>query len=224
MVFGTLGYMAAQQGVAVTEVLAGGPSLVFVVFPEAISLMPAFNAVIAVLFFGMLLTLAIDSAFSIFEAVAASVRDRFPNTSQAKVAFSIMALAFIAGLLFVTKGGLYALDIVDHFVINYGIILIGVLEAILVGWVWRGHKLREFINEHSAWKLGGLWDFAIRFITPVFLIGLLIWNIVNEIRVPYEGYPASALIYLGVLPLVLAPIAAVVIEKLTSRPRSEKAA
>ena len=51
VVFGTLGYLALQQNLPVTEVVAGGPGLVFVVFPEALNLLPAFNSIMAVLFF-----------------------------------------------------------------------------------------------------------------------------------------------------------------------------
>ncbi len=96
VVFGTLGYMALQQSVPVSEVLAGGPGLVFVVFPEAINLLPALNAFIGVLFFGTLLTLAIDSAFSLLEAVSVSVRDRMPNTPIKKIALVITFIGIVA--------------------------------------------------------------------------------------------------------------------------------
>jgi len=216
VVFGTLGYMALQQGVPVTEVLAGGPSLVFVVFPEAIGLLPAFNALIAVVFFGMLLTLAVDSAFSLFEGVSASIRDRFPETPHSKIAFSLMALMFVAGLLFVTKGGLYALDIVDHFIISYGVIIIGILEAVIVGWLWKSNELKKFIEERSEWKLGALWDVSIKYIIPIFLTVLLVLNLKSEIANPYEGYPTVALVYLGILPMILVPVIAYVVDRLTT--------
>lgn len=216
VVFGTLGYMALQQGVGVTEVLAAGPGLVFVVFPQAINLLPAFNAVIAVFFYGMLLTLAIDSAFSLFEGVAASIRDRFPQVPQIKIVFALIVLMFFASLIYITKGGLYALDIVDHFVVDYGLVVVGILEAIIVGWLWKGNKLRQFINQHSEWKLGKLWDISIKFIIPVFLIVLLILNLVDEFRTPYEGYPTAALFYLGILPMLLVPVIAVLVDKFTT--------
>jgi len=215
VVFGTLGYMALQKGVPIPDVIAGGPALAFVVFPEAISLLPAFNTLIGVLFFGMLLSLAIDSAFSLLEAFAVALRDRFPKTSTKKVAFILSVIGFTSGLAYTTGAGLYYLDIVDHFIVNYGLVIIGILEALIVGWFWKGGELKKFINERSEWKLRGWWDASIKFVIPVFLTILLVWNIINELKIPYEGYPSWALLYIGILPLVLVPLIAYAVDRLT---------
>lgn len=217
VVFGTLGYMALQQGVPVAEAAAGGPGLVFIVFPEAINLLPALNSVIAVLFFGMLLMLAVDSAFSLFEALAVSVRDRFKNTNTKKIAFVITFFGILAGLFYSTKSGLYFLDITDHFIVSYGLVIMGILEAIIIGWVWKSNELIKFIKEHSEIHLEKLWLFSIRWFTPLFLGVLLVWNIYNELQTPYEGYPTTALIYVGLLPILLAPVVGYALDKLTSK-------
>jgi NSS family neurotransmitter:Na+ symporter len=75
-VFATLGFMAAKQGVPVAEVAAAGPSLAFIAFPQALSMMP-WAGLFSLIFFVALLSLAIDSAFSLVEAVTSVVRDRF---------------------------------------------------------------------------------------------------------------------------------------------------
>ena len=217
VVFGTLGYMALQQGVPVSDVVAGGPALPFVVFPAAINLLPAMNALIAVLFFGMFFALALDSAFSLLEALAISVKDRFPKTPTSKIAFILMIVGVIGGLLFSTQGGLYMLDILDHFIVNYGLIIVGILEATIVGWIWKGNDLKEFVNKNSDVKFGFWWDASIKFIIPIFLTVLLILNIKEELSAPYEGYPESALFYVGVLPLLLTPLIAYGLDRLTSK-------
>jgi NSS family neurotransmitter:Na+ symporter len=214
-IFGTLGYMAQQTGTAITEVVAGGPSLAFVVFPKAISLLPAFNALIAILFFGTLLLLALDSAFSILESVAKVFQDRFPNTTTAKITFVVSILGFLGGIIFSTGAGLYVLDIVDHFVLNYGLVAVALMECIAVGWIWKGSELRDFINKHSNWKVGISWDIAIKVIAPLFLVILLGWNVYTEFQEPYEGYPIWALLWLGVVPLILTPFIAWLLDWLT---------
>lgn len=217
VVFGTLGYMALQQGVPVTEVVAGGPALAFVTFPMAISLLPALNTLIAVIFFVMVLTLGIDSAFSLLEAFAVAVKDRFKAVSSKKIAFVLCVIGVITGMVFTTHAGLYYLDIVDHFVVSYGLVIAGLLEAIVVGWFWKGDALKKFINEHSDWKIGIGWDFAIKIVAPVFLTILLVLNIITEIKEPYEGYPTWALVYCGLLVIVLAPFVGVVVDKLAPK-------
>jgi len=217
VVFGTLGYMALQQGVAVNEVVAGGPGLVFVVFPEAINLLPALNSVIAVLFFGMLLMLALDSAFSLLEALAVSIRDRFGGVSTKKVAFVITFFGILAGIFYSTKSGLYFLDITDHFIVSYGLVIMGILEAIIVGWMWKSDELVKFIKKRSDIHFEKLWLFSIRWFTPLFLGILLIWNVYTELQAPYEGYPVTALIYVGLIPIILAPIVGLILDKLTTK-------
>lgn len=60
VVFTTLGHMAKVQGKTVDTVITGGPGLVFVTYPQAISLMP-YAPFWAIIFFFMLFTLGIDS-------------------------------------------------------------------------------------------------------------------------------------------------------------------
>ncbi len=55
--------MAKVQGKSVENVIQQGPGLVFVTYPQAISMMP-FAPFWAVIFFFMLFTLGIDSTVS----------------------------------------------------------------------------------------------------------------------------------------------------------------
>jgi neurotransmitter:Na+ symporter, NSS family len=216
-VFGTLGFMANQQGVPVTEVVAGGPALVFVVLPQALAMIPVFTKLFAVLFFATIVMLAIDSAFSILEGIAVAWRDRFPEYSSKKLTLWLAGVVFILGIPFISGAGLYYLDIVDHFVVNYGLVIMGLTEALIVGWLWKGNELLNFINERSRFKLGTGWKFSIKVLTPVFLITLLVINIINEFKEPYEGYPVWALVFIGALPIILAPLISWILDRATTR-------
>lgn len=220
-VFGTLGYMAQAQGMAISEVVAGGPSLVFVVLPAAITLLPALAGLFAFMFFATVSMLAIDSAFSILEGIAAGFKDALPDISTEKTALGLAAVVFIFGLPFVTDGGLYLLDIVDHFTVSYGLVAIGALEAGLVGWFY-GDELREYINERSKWHIGEWWNIAVKYVIPLFLAALFVINVVNELQAPYEGYPVWALLTIGVLPILLAPAIAYGIDYFLTK-KSEEA-
>tara|TARA_B100002051_G_C16741729_1_gene644733 strand:+ start:492 stop:1958 length:1467 start_codon:yes stop_codon:yes gene_type:complete len=217
VVFGTLGYMAAQQGVDVASVVAGGPGLVFVVFPEVINMLPALNSLIGVLFFGMLLMLAIDSAFSLLEALSVSIRDRMPHVPTEKISLIITIVGVFGGLLYSTKAGLYYLDITDHFVVSYGLVIIGILQSIIVGWLWKGNDMVAYIKDHSDIHIEKLWLFSIRYFVPIFLTILLVLNLRTELAENYEGYSTAALIYVGLLPILLAPAVGYFLDKLTSK-------
>ncbi|NOZ80440.1 MAG: sodium-dependent transporter [DPANN group archaeon] len=192
VVFSVLGYMATTTGVSVGDVVTSGPGLAFVVFPQALALMPL-SWLFSALFFLTLLSLGIDSAFSLVEAVDTVIKDRFRDMSTKKIAFGVCLTAFVFGTLFVTHAGLYFLDIVDHFVTNFGLVLVGLFEAIAVGWVYGARRLREYINSVSRWKMGAWWDHLIRYVIPAVLILLLVMQFIKEMEGPYEGYPGWAL-------------------------------
>ena len=66
VIFAVLGYMAHRLNVDVKDIAADGPGLMFIVYPEAISTMPA-GPFWAVIFFLLLLTLGLDSSVGIVD-------------------------------------------------------------------------------------------------------------------------------------------------------------
>ena len=111
----------------------------------------------------------------------------------ARLAAAVCFIGFLGGLIYTTGAGLYLLDIVDHFVTNFNLVIIGMLQAILVGWIYGANKLRNYINEVSDIKVGKWWNFAIRIFIPLALLFLLVNQLITEIKVPYESYPMWAL-------------------------------
>ncbi|KAG1927887.1 sodium- and chloride-dependent creatine transporter [Pimephales promelas] len=77
VVFSVLGFMAAEQGVDISNVAESGPGLAFIAYPKAVSLMP-FAPVWAVLFFLMLLVLGLDSQFVGVEGFITGIMDMLP--------------------------------------------------------------------------------------------------------------------------------------------------
>ncbi len=155
-----------------------------------INLLPA-ASFFGVLFFLLLITLAIDSQFSLVEGCIGAVMDKW-NLSR-KIAVPIVTLpGFLIGLIFVTNGGLHWLDIVDKFVNSYGLIVVGLVECIALGWVIGPEKIRQHINGLSEIRVGKWFDFCIKYLTPAILIFILVSNLITDIKEPYGGgYPPS---------------------------------
>jgi NSS family neurotransmitter:Na+ symporter len=192
VVFSVLGYMATTTSVGIEEVVASGPGLAFVVFPKALSLMPL-AWLFSALFFLTLLSLGIDSAFSLVEAVNTAVKDKFKKASQKNIALAVCSSAFVLGILFTTRAGLYFLDIVDHFITNFGLVIVGIFECIAVGWIYGADKLRRYINSVSKHKVGKWWDYFIKYVIPLALIALVVAQFATELQGNYEGYPTWAI-------------------------------
>jgi NSS family neurotransmitter:Na+ symporter len=196
-VFSVLGFLAVQQATDVTEVATSGVGLAFVAFPEIVNQLPAFNSLFGLLFFGALLFAGITSAVSILECGIAGVREKFHLSRTAAVNW-MCGLVALVSIVYVTRGGLYYLDVVDHFVNNYGLVVAGFVEVILVAWIVRHlDQLRQHINEQSYLHLGWWWTVTLSIVTPVLLGFVIIFNLYEEIRTRYGDYPLSGLLVLG---------------------------
>ncbi len=198
-VFSILGFMSQSTGTPIAEMGHMGVGLAFATYPEAMSMLPGgviVAAVFAVMFFIMLFTLGIDSAFSIVEGVVTAVTDKF-KTNRRKTLTTVCVIGFLVSLLFATKAGLYWLDIVDHWVNDFNLIAIGVLECVAVGWIFGSGKLRKYANENTSFKLGAWWDVLIRFVTPIVLLYIAVSFIITNIGKPYGDYDQVYLIVGG---------------------------
>ncbi|MDO4536130.1 MAG: sodium-dependent transporter [Clostridium perfringens] len=195
-VFAILGYMATIQNVPVSEVATSGIGLAFIVFPQIFSTMGTLGSVIGALFFVCLIFAGVTSSVSLTEAAAAAIIDKF-GFQRKKVITAICVVGFLLSSLFSTGAGLYLLDIIDNFINNYGIVVVGLLEAIFIGYVLKPKTIREHTNSMSYFKIGKWWDVAIKYVTPAVLLLMLIQSFLTEVRVPYEGYSLPSLLLYG---------------------------
>lgn len=199
-VFGTLGFMAGEQGVTVAEVAKGGPMLVFSVLPTAIAAMPTAKIFMAVLLFLVVITLAIDSVFGLVELTVGAFHDNF-KLNYESVLIRTLVITFIGSLPFMFGAGLYYLDILDHYVGGYLLMLIGMLEAAVIAYIVGPNKVRELINtKNSAFKVGVWFDYLL-YLIPILLLFILINVIQVELQGPYEGYPWFYQYAAGIVPL-----------------------
>ena len=191
-VFGTLGFMAAQKGVSVSEIVKGGPGLAFVVYPEAINNIPIAGNWFGVAFFLALVIAGLSSAISLIEAFACSITDKF-DVDRKKVVSIICIIGFAVSLIYTTNAGLYILDIVDHFITNYALVLGGLLECLFVGWVIKADTVSDYVNSLGMMRLIKAWDYCIKYVTPVVLIIILFNTFSSDFQKAYGGYAKTAL-------------------------------
>ncbi len=216
VVFAILGYMSVQTQKPIDEVVSQGIGLSFVAFPKAIGLLPAFREIFGMIFFLSLTVAGISSSVSIIEAFNAAIVDKFDINRKWSVT-GLCILGFMGSLIFATRGGLFWVDIVDHFIAHYGLVSVGVLESILVGWILGSPKLREHINKTARFALRGWWDVLIKYFIP-FILGLIILiDLYGEFKNPYGGYPLVAVILIGLEWLIICMIAATFITLLPWR-------
>jgi NSS family neurotransmitter:Na+ symporter len=206
-VFATLGFMAGAEGKPIAEVVDKSIGLAFVVYPKAVSLMPGGN-IFGAIFFLCLVVAGISSSISIIEAFTSAVVDKF-GWERKTVVNVICVLGFLGSVTFTTQAGLYWLDIADHFLTHYGLVVVGILECIVVAWLFKLDILKRHINKISTIQLGTLWTVLIKFFVPLVLAFILLGDLINEIRKPYEGYSWASIVRIGVDWVLLTLVAAI---------------
>jgi len=195
-VFAILGFMSASQNVPVDELVTQSIGLAFVVYPQGISMLGDYGPIFGFLFFLSLTVAGVSSAISIVEAFVSGVEDKFA-IDRKKLATVLCFMGFAGGIVFTTNGGLFWLDIVDHFINNYGLVLAGILECIVVGWFFDIDKIRKHLNSVSKIQLGPWWNWVIKLFLPISLAVILLNQLVVELTAPYEGYSWASLIGIG---------------------------
>ena len=176
-------------------------SMMFFVVPEGIANFPVWVHFFGVLFFTLLLLAGLTSSVSLVEAVVLSIIDKF-KLQRKKVVMGVTLIGLVGSIMFalpqvIDKGldsngtlGLTLLDLFDHWAFGYGLLLCGLLECIILGWLYDLDKLRGFINQTARFKLGRWFNYLIRFVLPGVILLIIGMSVYGEIK---DGLYGSAM-------------------------------
>lgn len=163
-------------------------SLSFFAIPEGIAAFPFGAKVFGFAFFLLIVMAGVTSAISLVEGMASAVIDK-TGASRA-TALTMVAVPGVIGSVITTLPfvvdpglagngtvGLNFLDILDHWAFSYSLLTVGLLESVLLGWVFGASRLRAFVNEHSKLTLGAWFDVLLKFVIPAILFTVIVWNL-----------------------------------------------
>ncbi|XP_060687954.1 sodium- and chloride-dependent neutral and basic amino acid transporter B(0+)-like [Hemiscyllium ocellatum] len=182
VIFSILGHMAHVQGKPVSEVAQSGFGLAFMAYPEIAAQLP-WAPLWSILFFLMLVTLAIDTMFAALEKLLTVLLDRFPKYLRSKrfaLTCGICVLFYLFGLVSVTQAGIYWIHLIDHFCVGWVPIIVTLLELMGVSWLYginRFIKDIEMMIGERNWLFWLWWRACWVFITPCLMAVLLIWSL-----------------------------------------------
>ncbi|KAL5004096.1 hypothetical protein ScPMuIL_017552 [Solemya velum] len=162
VIFSYLGYLSTIMDVPVEDVAKSGPTLVFAIYPFAVTQMPV-APLWSIIFFVMLITLGVDSEFVLVETVVTSLMDRFPKLRDYKL-FTVMTVCsifFLLGLSLTTQGGSYMLDMMDTYAGGWNILFISFCECISLCLVYGIGRFLMDIETMLGKKICGFFPYAI---------------------------------------------------------------
>ncbi|MFC2171529.1 sodium-dependent transporter [Acidobacteriota bacterium] len=166
-------------------------SMMFFVVPKGIANFPAGAEFFGILFFVLLLLAGLSSSVSLVEAITSSIIDKF-GAKRSTVVVAVTILGCVGSMFFaiptvIDKGlnatgtvGLTLLDLMDHWVFYYGLMMAGLMQCLIIGWGYGAKKLRENINKRSKFRLPSWIDWQWKLVIPIILAAILIYSAVDE--------------------------------------------
>ncbi|XP_041946238.1 sodium- and chloride-dependent GABA transporter 2-like [Alosa sapidissima] len=183
-IFSILGHMAKVQGVDISVVAESGPGLVFIVYPQAVTLLP-WPQLWAICFFTMILLLGVDSQFAGIESFMTSVTDRFPTVlrhgwHRKLFLLGLCSFCFLIGLFMVTEGGLYILQLFDHYVCSGATLLfLAICQSVTVGWIYGADRFYGNIEDMIGYRPLPLIKYCWLYVTPTICTGTFVFSLLK---------------------------------------------
>ncbi|XP_052073480.1 sodium- and chloride-dependent glycine transporter 1-like [Mytilus californianus] len=214
VIFSVLGYLAKKYSIPIEDVVKSGPGLGFVAYPEALAHLPGQN-IWTILFFIMLLSLALDSRFGSFECVVIAAIDIWPSLLRKRTIVIIVLCGFFAlsGIMFCFQAGIYLFQIMDWYC-SFSLPFIGMIECIVFGWIYGTNKLSKDFEMMNGQGIPIYFRICICFIAPLLLLTIFISGMVSY-KAPTHGdyqYPNAAIAFgfiVALLPLIPIPVFAI---------------
>jgi NSS family neurotransmitter:Na+ symporter len=175
-------------------------AMMFFVVPEGIASMPGGVIAFGLMFFFLLLIAGLSSSISLLEGLSSALIDKFawPRRQTLMVIAVVGIIGSIAFAMPVVIDpqlngngtfGLSLLDVVDHWAFSHGLILIGLVECLILGWKLPVSRLRENLNRNSKLKVPAfLFDWLIKLVIPAALVTVLATSIVDKLQNGLYGW------------------------------------
>ena len=171
-------------GVSPTE----GPGLVFIILPEIFAQIPA-GALIAMVFFLILLIAAVTSSISLMEVFVTYIIEEFRLSRKAAIMIALSICAVLGTFCSLSQGvladfkimGLNIFDFFDSLSANVLMTLGGLLIVLFVGWKMKKSDFMDEISNHGTLKhkiLYGTIYFMIRYIAPIVILTVTIFGLI----------------------------------------------
>ncbi|KAJ8391430.1 hypothetical protein AAFF_G00089040 [Aldrovandia affinis] len=194
VIFTVLGYMAEMRQQDVEDVAKNaGPSLLFIIYAEAIANMPG-ASFFAIIFFLMIIMLGLDSTFAGLEGVITAVLDEFPQALAKRrewLVLGLVCICYLGALFTLTNGGAFVVKFLEEYATGPAVITVVFLEVIAVSWFYGTARFCTDVRMMLGFSPGWFWRVCWAFISPIFLLFIIVSFLVfpPEVKLFDYSYP-----------------------------------
>lgn len=168
--------------------------MMFFVVPKAIGELPVGAQFVGASFFTLLMAAGISSSISLVESAVSALTDKFGGSRQ-PILLAVTGAGVLGSIAFAlphvidpsldSNGtlGLSLLDLVDHYTFSYGLLIVGFVECVLIGWWLPVSSLRAELNASSSIQLGVWFDWLIKWVLPGILGAILVTTLLTDLGI-----------------------------------------
>ena len=180
VVFSGIGYLSKKLKANITDFVEDGFGLVFVIYPEIIATLKG-ASIFSIIFFLMLISLGIDSAFGGMEGLYTAITDEYPTLKKHKFIFRVVisGVPFLTSLATVTYGGSFVVQWLDAFSVNPSVLVIVLIEIIVIAWIYGINRFSENVKEMNNKKPFLFFKISLKVVTPICLILIVLFSMIQ---------------------------------------------
>jgi solute carrier family 6 (neurotransmitter transporter, glycine) member 5/9 len=144
-------------------------------------------------FLSLFKVLGIGSAVALLSAITTVIWDEFPTVKYWKIAAAACSTGFLLGICYVTPGGQWMLNLIDHFGGTFLVFAMAILEMLAIFYVYGIDNFCDDIEFMLKWKPTTFWRVSWRFVTPGIMIVIFIYYM-SVLETPTYGgwmYPTG---------------------------------
>lgn len=142
----------------------------------------------------MLLVLGIGSNIGMASSVINVVKDRFPQLPHWQLAIGASLIGFLCGLVYMTPGGQFVLNLVDFYGCTFIALVLAIAELLAIGWVYGVKRLCNDIEFMLNVKTSFYWRICWALVAPGLMFLVLVYMLFSYEPLTYKGvlYPQAA--------------------------------
>lgn len=152
----------------------------FVSLPNVFAEM-AGGRVFGFLFFLLLFLAALTSTISLLQPAVAFFEEGLNMSRRASVALLGLITAFGAGFVVYFSQGFIALDTIDFWTANVGIVALATIAVIMYGWVLGIDKGMDELRHGAEIPVPAFVRYVIKYVSPVFLIAIFVASFYDDL-------------------------------------------
>ncbi|XP_062135478.1 sodium-dependent nutrient amino acid transporter 1 [Drosophila sulfurigaster albostrigata] len=189
IIFGILGNLAYENNTTdISKVVNGGPGLAFISYPDAIAKFKVLPQLFSVLFFLMLFVLGIGSNVGMVSCLTTVLKDEFVRIKQWRIVVFIAIIGYLLGLLYITPGGQFVLNLLDFFGATFVALVLAIFELLAIGWVYGVKRVCRDVEFMLGIKTSKYYRICWGFITPLLMITILVYMLARYEPLKYKDY------------------------------------